>query len=279
MTLPVGFRVEFLTIYLEVANAQPDLLFQSGSQKIPVRDGASFSLDPEIDERPTFGITDRETKSLCSWQPSERVWAYDPPVITPPAQRLHRLMREALPWFFIAGDPLVLPVRSKNPRDFAIDGEPARVLARTTRHVILRDPKPSAGFRTVKAQRYETIVAMLEVQKQLSGGGLQVKVTGPEVLTGGAAITIFNFNHAAAELRCGAAIHHHDWPEAARLSLAGDDKSVFTGTCPVKIRAEGEPQFDVVIQEERLRPGQQQFQPHQPVAPRKIETFLEAQHG
>jgi hypothetical protein len=278
ITVPVGFRVEFLTVYLEVSNPQPDLALQTGAQNIPIRDGSSFSMEPEVDERPTFAITDREGTRLCSWQPTERVWAYDPPVITPPAQRLHRLMRDALPWFFIAGDPLVLPTRSKTARDFTIDGEPARVLARTSRHVILRDPEPTPGFRTVKAQHYETIVAMVQVQKQLSSGALQITVTGPEVLTGGAALTIFSFNRTAAELHCGSAIHHHDWPDAARLPLTADDKGVFSAACPVKVHTEGDRQFDLVVQEEKLHPGQPAL-PHPQVTPRKIETFLEAQHG
>src|SRR5437764_10690030 len=38
VTVPVGFRVEFLTFYLEVKDPQPDLFFQSGTQKIEVRD-------------------------------------------------------------------------------------------------------------------------------------------------------------------------------------------------------------------------------------------------
>ncbi len=278
VTVPVGFRVEFLTVYLEVTNPQPGLFLQIGAQKIPVRDGASFNLDPEVDERPVFSLVNGDGGRLCSWQPGERVWAYDPPADVALTLRLHRLMRNALPWFFIAGDPLVLAARSKTAKDFTIDGEPARVLARTTRQVILRDPKPSSGFRTVKAQRYEVMVAMVEVEKRVSDGSLQMKITGPEVLTGGAAVTIFNLNRAAAELHCGSAVHHREWPEAARLPLSGDEKGVFTGACALKLHSGGEPEFDLMVQEQRTAPGQKGM-PRVTLPSRRLNTLLEADHG
>jgi hypothetical protein len=279
MTVPVGFRVELLTFYLEVSNPQPGLFFQTGVQKVPVSDNGAISLEPDIDQRPTFTIVDSQGRKLCSWQPSERVWAHDPPAVISRPLRLIRLMRNAQPWFYNAGDPVtVVPVRSKTAREFTIDDEPARLLARSTLYVILRDPKPSAGFRTVKSQGAEIILPMVELRKELSGSTLRITVNGPEVLTGPAVLTIFNFNRGAAELHCGSAIHRHDWPEAALLPLTADEKGSFSGTCSVKIRSTGEPQFDFVIQERRLRPGQQML-PHQPVTPRKIETFLEAQHG
>jgi len=279
MTVPVGFRVNFLTVYLEVNNPQPDLFFQTGSQKVPAADGAAISLEPEIDARPAFTILNGQGQRLCSWQPNERVWAYDPPVVPTPAKRLTRLMRNVQPWFYIAGDPVtVVPVRTKTARDFTIDDVPARVLARSTRFVILRDPNPSAGFRTVKSQGGEVILAMVQVRKELSGNALRITVTGPEVLTGSAAVTIFNMNRGAAELHCGSAIHHHDWPEAARLPMSDDDKGVYTGTCSLKSRGQGEPQFDLVVEEQRLRPGPRML-PNRPAAPQKIDTYLKAQHG
>ena len=84
---------------------------------------------------------------------------------------------------------------------------PAPVLARTPSLVILRDPQPATGLRTVGAPKgYGVTLRFVDVEWQLPQPGrdvLGVKVVGLHDMDRPAKLVLVNYNRNALTLRCG----------------------------------------------------------------------------
>jgi hypothetical protein len=137
-----------LRVRLEVSGlVQDELVLRSAYRSVPVRDGATLQVTRRPNERLIFSIATRDGRTLCSWEPR---------VLVPrKAYRVRNgfaLLNEH--WVRIAGDPIYILIGhdvDADSGDFRIDGLPATILAETPKEVILRDPRPVSGERTVES--------------------------------------------------------------------------------------------------------------------------------
>ena len=167
-------------------------------------------------------------------------------------------MAGAADWFFTnTGSPICLQVGGKLATGsgvFRIDGLPAVVLARTSWAVILRDPRPMAGLRTVESQGYSITIPFIDVQLKLrkpSSSGhnaLDIRVYGGDLLVFPVVLAVYNFNRQTVNLRCGKSYRDgRDLDEIRWIHLAREKTGVFTATCKVHFRQEGHVNLDAKV--------------------------------
>jgi hypothetical protein len=273
LTLPRSlFGSDATTVYLEVAGGiatdREDLLrdnpwldnpwLESGGTKVMIRNGAAIQLTPRVNERVVLSIASRDGQRLCAWTPTIRVLAHSPP------RREEGFRTERFDYtrihsgFRNAGDPILLEVGGKlanETSEFRIDGLPAMVLARTSWQVILRDPHPAAGMRTIESQVHSITLPFLVLQLELPNAPpngratLRIRVLGRNLLELPALpwgeLMLVNFNRERLNVRCGKAYRNEsDWDESRFIPLTRDRGGDFTAVCKVDLRQPGPVSMD-----------------------------------
>jgi hypothetical protein len=150
VTLPtIVFRSNPPTVFLEVSgDGTSGFRMETGGVNVPLRNGAALRPAPKVGERILFTLTSGNGQPLCTWQPLfPRGWRSGKA-----PQRTDAFSRVDAGFLRKLGDPIALWVAAGDAREFAIEGLPAMVLARGASEVILRDPRPRAGRRSVASK-------------------------------------------------------------------------------------------------------------------------------
>jgi hypothetical protein len=185
LTVPFQFfQSDPVTVFLEAPGAGapdfPRLLMETGGERVAVADGTALHITPRLHQRIVFNLSTDAGEQLCSWQPWYRVSANSPP-------QTEDGFRHFFPeQFRYAGAPVHVPIGGKLVHGsgvFRIDGIEAAILARSSREVILRDPNPRVGLRTIESQGYSVTLPFvwieLNLARSLKGRGtLGIKVRG-----------------------------------------------------------------------------------------------------
>jgi hypothetical protein len=274
LTLPtVVLYSDFPTVFLEVSNGESadvrqEMFIESGGEKAILTNGSALHLAPGSGERIIVSLTTRDGQHLCSWQPSlvlRNAHAPSAPDGFNPA---------AAGWFHKTGDPILLRVGGDQSREFRIDGLPAMVLARTPWEVILRDPRPMPGPRTVESQGYAITLRFIDIELHLSkpssNGRATLAIKVPKLDLWGRPqyppfpyraegsttplLTLINFNQDAISLLCGKSYSHPlglDFDETRQIRITEDKirNGVFTFNCPVRVRKPGLTMIEVGVYE------------------------------
>jgi hypothetical protein len=264
------------TVYLEirgdgVSELRQELFMEFSGGKVPLANGAVLQLAHGAGERLQFTLITREGQLLCSWQPSfRRGWREGAPPDGPEA------FSHVEAWHFRkTGDPIVLLAGADESREFAIDGRPAMVLSRTPWEVILRDPQPMAGRRTIESKGYAIELRFIDVEmsfsKPSSDGRATLTIQAPKLDLWGRRLRprrppllraseytlptmwLHNFSRDTVNVLCGKTY----WPnprgtddDEVRQIRVTEDKirnGVFLVTCPVRFRKRGLANIDVVL--------------------------------
>jgi len=239
LTLPyVLFRADPDVVYLQVSGEFPDgWLLESGAAKTAVRDGAALHLSPQRNARLAFSVVDADGRRLCEWVPRVGTSRANPPFVTEGFDRSNRAAQwmPCRPQFFrIAGDPLLLVVGgtlANESATFWTDGVEMPVLARNAHHVILRDPRPAAGLRTIESRGYSIALPFVVLQIEAVGTTLEIKVLGRERIPLPALperrIALLNPAPGQIELACGRG------RDPKLVSLAGKE-SELVASCKIR---------------------------------------------
>lgn len=271
VTLPTQIVTShFPTVFLEVAGGDPaELFMEGGGVRVPLRHGAAMRLAPKAAERILFTLADGDGRVLCTWPPSFRHVG---------RQGLQRapVFSGVSAWFFRnVGDPIMLSIGTDESREFRIGGIPAMVLSWTPWEVILRDPEPTVGSRTVNSQDAQITLRFIDVRVEISKpsprGKATLTVTVPKLDLWGTrlwplhpadnstqpAFFIFNFHPEVLTLRCG---YHHrvddlDRDEGRLVRITEDHvhNGRFTYACPVTMHQQGKVEIDTSFEESRPR--------------------------
>ena len=255
LTLPLGFHVE-MTVFLEVSNgssaeSQQDMWMESGGERVRIRNGAALHVAPKEKERLLFSLVDSEGERLCTWQPPAKVL---PPTLK---YRPGGFLRDPFEWsayplaqlFLNLGEPILLSVGEglgRGSGDFRIGGFPAMVLARNPAFVILRDPQPTVGLRTIESEGYRITLPFVDTQLQLpkpsshGGGVVKIKVLGADILKPPAYLNLANHSRDVVRLLSGRASGiGSEWDDFREFVLHPIDNGAFTATCRVQFLQEG----------------------------------------
>jgi hypothetical protein len=299
ITLPTAIvSPESLTAFLEVSRdssgppeSAGEVFMEAEGQRVPVRNGAAFHLTCRAGERLRFTLSAADGQTLCSWQPSLRRRQGRQPEHAASFSRVDS-------WFFRkTGEPIALWVGVDESRQFTIDGAPAMVLARTPWEVILRDPQPAVGQRTVASDGNTIALRFIDIETSFSApssdGRATLAVRVPSFELWGRwfwppfwkveesttpIMWLFNFKPDVVQLICG------QKPASGRLDLDNDEVRQiritghevrgggFDFTCPIRYRKQAEPGIEVVFFEPspiHLPPhtGRRRVSPHWPGKP------------
>jgi hypothetical protein len=270
ITLPRDlFQSDLPLAYMEVSGANPgsrsDRLFlETSGVQTAVEDGAVLHLRPRVGERLLFALTTPEGQRLCSLEAHLRVGRRFPlqlPDGFRPAPSRGAATRAPFVFDRKTGEPIRLEVggrlASQEAAEFQVDGLPARVLARTCWEVILRDPKPMSGLRTVSSQGYSITFPMVSVELQLAQAAsagrnlLRVHVRGVDVIRERRwplEVMLFNFSGEVLTLLSGRLSgDNSDFEHARAIALVSAGKGEYTATCRVKLRRTGPVSLDAVV--------------------------------
>jgi hypothetical protein len=273
VTLPtIVFRSDPPTVFLEVSgDGASDFRMETGGVNVPLRNGAALRPAPKVGERVLFTLTSGNGQLLCSWQPLfPRGWR---PGRAP--QRTDAFSRVDAGFLRKLGDPIALWVADDDAREFAIEGLPAMVLARGASEVILRDPRPRAGRRSVASKGYEIELRFIEVEtrfsKPSSNGRATLSVRVPKIDLWGrhlwplhswetegstrATMTLLNYSGDTVSLLCGDA--HVSTPlgmeadeyRQARITRNKIRDGEFLDTCSVRFKKQGTADIDITFYE------------------------------
>jgi len=274
ITLPSALNLEPAKVYLEVANSgttalSRQLFMETGGERVAIENGAAIHVTPTarggLRERLAFSLSNEAGQTLCTWMPLIRVSkrlprqqledGFTSSSLRFPGAAVDRIYRGvSAPWFINVGDPISLGVNGKlarEPGEYRIDGLPATLLAWTPGGVVLRDPRPTAGLRTVESQGYTVKLACVEVQLQLPkpslhrSGTMNIKVLGVEVAKPPAALMLFNLRPETIKLLCGKS-RRFDY-DANVIELKHEGAGVFTADCKVSFLQDGRVDLDQIV--------------------------------
>jgi hypothetical protein len=176
-----------------------------------------------------------------------------------------------------AGDPILLRVGGKLAREgteFKIDGLPMPILARTSWQVILRDPNPQPGFRTITSQRYSAEIPFISLQFILQAtssprrGTLDIKVSGRKDVNLAALpdhkLWLYNYSPERLALQCGKEFRPDDQEriDIRLVNLARNNAGDFVASCKVQIRQPGAISLNGDYQELELRSSLRRLLPN-----------------
>jgi len=273
LTLPYTlYRSDPSVVSMQVSGDDfpKELLLESNGEKAPIRDGAGLHLSPKRNKRLTFSITSTDGKSLCEWAASVGTSKFDPPVIPEgfgprsdlSFQRTIPRVTTKMQGFRNAGDPILLQVGGELASEtarFSMDGFPARVLARNAGQVILEDPHPAAGMRTIKSRGYAISIPVIVLEMKLLNStspgptSIEVNVLGRDRIDLPALptrhLSLTNFDPSALQVLC-------DKPPfglgPSFIRLNGKDDRL-TGSCRVKLLKPDAVRIDAMLMESLSR--------------------------
>ena len=247
------------TVFLEVhdddaSELRQELFVEFSGEKVRLENGAALHLTHRAGERLQFTLITEDGQPLCSWQPRFLTgWRQGRPRQGPEA------FSPVEAWFFRkTGDPITLWVGGGDSRQFTIDGQPAMVLSYTPWEVILRDPRPMAGLRTVVSNGYDIELRFVDIEVQFSkpsaNGSATLTVRVPHLDLLGRPrcfppytsestcplMWLFNFSGDTVKIRCGktASPSGEDADESRLIRVTGDKirDGALVVSCPVRFR-------------------------------------------
>jgi hypothetical protein len=248
-------------IYMRVTGAdQPqDLFLDSGGEKVPIRDGGALHLSPKRNQRLIFSVTGPDNKSLCEWVAQVGTSKRDPPPIPEGFAANSDLSRQFRgskhQGFQNAGDPILLFVGGKLANEsaqYSIDDLPATVLARNAGHVILEDPHPAAGMRTIESRGYSISVPFIALEMKLRNStvpgptSIEITLLGRDQIQLPALpfrrLILQNLDPGRLQLLCGRSSH-----EDYALMRMGGDEARLTASCRAKLLKPGPVDIDASL--------------------------------
>jgi hypothetical protein len=269
LTMPASVAQDPLTLFAEVSgNSVAPLFLESGSQRIAVEDGGALHLQPMAGERLSFRLTDGEGVSLCIWQPGIKVWLRSGPPFGPGFRKFRFLSQYSALGnsegaFVNVGNPVLLQVSSdlvEKSSLFRIDGQLAAVLAKSSWQVILRDPHPATGLRTVASRGFQITLPFIQVQMDLPAPSdrkdnqIKARVLGSDVvrqprsgdLWPVAHLVLSNFSRQNIKLLCGKSYREDnpDFDESRLIVLKREANGILSGNCKIKYLREGPVNLD-----------------------------------
>lgn len=185
---PFEFGYENMLLTIETQGTYgPSLKLQVGGESSPIENGAVLHVRLKPLERLVFSVM-RNGEVECTWAPHIR--AGDPPTKRRIAaghvsgfQRNEIALRPV-------GDPVELVLFhnvEEVPREVKIGGLPATVLAETSVYLILRDPWPATGTRTVVTRGESSLLHFAEIQRRMvptSASSALLEIQGRDVPEG-----------------------------------------------------------------------------------------------
>lgn len=264
----------FDDLFLEVAGEVPSGLFmETARERVPLLDGEALHFMPSRGER-SVRLMNAAGEALCSWMPRFRFMDGGP-------IGRNRGFIESNFWVFHnLGEPILLGFGASvaaTHADFTIEGIPARVLARQQDAVVLRDPKPSVGRRTVESAGERGPLRFIQLDLEFSkrppkGNAVlrvrvpKLKLLTPQVLSRvgrtvfykAPMVMLFNETRDIVELRCEYEPPSGDYflvdldlgqtrDIVIRPKMIRD--GVFTAECPVQFRKEGPVRISAAVVE------------------------------
>jgi hypothetical protein len=224
LTLPrFARRSAPLVLFLETSGpageGQEQLFLRVGGQSVAVRDGVPVHVVYRANERLVFTLATRDGRDLCSWEPTilfAKKKYPDPRGLAEINERI----------FPVTGDPVYLLFGhefSDGNRAVRIGGVPAPVLAETPYEMIVRDPLPLAGIRTVESEGVIETLRFIDLNMRLqpvSRGRdiLHVHVSGM-VLRHNGGLYMFSFSPMPPKVACGKAHSFGDRANAVSVGL------------------------------------------------------------
>jgi hypothetical protein len=151
--------------------------------------------------------------------------------------------------FRTAGDPILLQVGGNLAREsgeFSIDGVPMTVLARNACQVVLLDPHPAAGLRTVESRGYSISLPFIVLRLDVDAARATLKITVlgrdqvplPELSR--RAVSLYNYSPAGLQFSCSRAFVSGD-PTMVPLAGKGAELSA---SCRVRLLRPGPVNID-----------------------------------
>ncbi len=262
LTLPHElYRSDPSVVYMQVAGAglSEEYLLASGREKVSIRDGGALHLFPQRNKRLTFSVIERDGHHLCDWVANVGTYKNGPAQIgegfgssVPPEARGFKFHL-----FRNAGNPILLRVGGRlasESASFSIDGLPMTVLARNASQVVLQDPHPVAGLRSIESRGYSIVLPFLVVRLDLAGptssgrNTLEIKVLGRDGIDWPTLphriLKLINFDPGRLELSCGKPTGYGE----RDISLSGKSADVAL-SCKVQLLKPGPLDLDAVVME------------------------------
>jgi len=272
LTLPYTlFRVDPSIVYMQVLGAPPNgASIDSGGQKVKIADGAALPLVPQRNKRLTFSVTDTNGRMLCEWVTNVATAKVDQPFVGEgfdPWDGLSPLLKNHYRRFRNAGDPIVLHVGGRLAKDgaqFTVDDIPATVLSRNGGQVIVTDPHPAAGIRTIESRgssiRMPFVLLRVEVlssKKSANAATLEISILGRERVDlpepQHRYLSLSNLAPGRFEIACGRNYKFRVDPGPVHLDQR-DDK--LTASCRLKMAKPGPVSVDALLVEvEQTQPS------------------------
>lgn len=271
VTVPREFRTATATVYMEVSGddsaMQQRLFLHSGTEGVLVENGGVLRVAPNKSERIIFSVNSEDGQVLCTWQPS---LVTQKPVT---ARILEGFWTYESSYFRNLRDPVILRIGEQlanGPRAFEIGGQPANVLELDSWQVILRDPQPQVGPRSVESGGYAITLRFIDLQVRLSApsskGFATLSVHVPKLELWGDPLwphrplegssspswAIVNLNREAMHLLCAprfATPLDSDRDERVGIPITKEKvpHQVLDATCKVQLSGHGQPSIDTFI--------------------------------
>ena len=228
---------------------------------------------------------------LCEWVTSVATAKVDQPFVGEgfdPRDGLSPLVKYPYRYFRNAGEPIVLHVGGRLAKDgaqFTVDDVPATVLSRNGGQVILSDPHPSAGIRTIESRGSSIRVPFVEMRVQVlssnqsaTAATLEISILGrdrvdlPEPQR--RFLSLYNPAPGRLEIACGRQSKFRTDPGAVYLDQK-DDK--LTASCRIRLLKPGPIFIDALLIEREQAPQSPRLPrwPHvSPSAPASNTAFV-----
>jgi hypothetical protein len=255
------YPFEPTTAYLQTTGSlEGGLRLESGASRVAIADGAPLRLTPQRNQRLSISLTGADGQPLCTWiprvatakrGPSDTVDGFAPTTFPSHARLTHT-------GFLNCGDPILLGIGGRlasESAEFTIDGHPMTVLARSSSQVVLHDPHPALGMRTIESRGDAVTIPMLDLQVRMReedrGGraSLEITVTGRDRISiptlPRPRLLLYSFDPGQLKVRCGRPINYGD-PTAVPLENKG---GLLVASCRVDVLKQGPLKVDGVFLE------------------------------
>ncbi|MBZ5607782.1 MAG: hypothetical protein LAP38_05965 [Acidobacteriia bacterium] len=275
LTIPSSLtESEYLTVFVEAPGAATstvsgeELFIQTDEGRAPFRSGVVLHAMRRKGRRLTFWVTTGAGEHLCSWQPP--IYAVrdhfpgsgaDYRTLDPYARRLFRRIGEPIEW-----DTYGVTVRETD--EFRIDGALMTLLAIAPGYVILRDPAPSPGLRTIQGPGYDTVYRIVDArmsirEPQAKRSFLDITITGLEGIKHRVGMVLINRSQDKIRLLCG------KYPSRYKEWNRGQDREeikwvefmprdvqtgVYEYSCPITLIPGAQPVIDASLVEHDPKP-------------------------
>ncbi len=246
VTLPAGVvESDPLEVFVESQGPERDLLIATGDEMVPLKNGTVLHPPTGRGKRKDFFIITAAGEMVCAWKPSIGFAPLTPVAVSKASERARQIASRIVV-YPVAGDPIFIErPRSLNKTEtFTIGDLAATVLARSERMVILRDPGPKPGWRTIEWNGGSLNLRFAEVlfestKRSHEPPSLNVAAHGLEGIIRSRSVVMYVTNHSKLQgrLRCGRRVRgaETDREEARSFTIFPEmiENGSFQTNCPV----------------------------------------------